>query len=246
MGLIITFALGVFLLLGVVVVKLAKGSKTIEQLSIAIALGTMVSLVVLELTPEVLETFQGWMLAVAALAVLAGVMALKVLDGFIPDHDDGHGDEEQTEENVIHIGVISAVAIILHNIVEGMAVYSISTESARVGIQMAIGVGLHNIPMGMLMYSTLQKDSRKKQVLILGLAAVSTFVGGLLMAVISPILNELVIGILICVALGMLLYIICFELIPHLFHCKRKWLSILGVLVGIAVILVTMGHHHHH
>ena len=86
MGLVITFALGVFLLLGVVVVKLAKGSKTIEQLSIAIALGTMVSLVVLELTPEVLETFQGWMLAVAALAVFAGVMALKVLDRFIPDH----------------------------------------------------------------------------------------------------------------------------------------------------------------
>ena len=239
MGILITIVLGIFLLLGVVVVKLAKGSKTIEQLSIAIALGTMVSLVILELIPEVLETFHGGMLAIAAVAVLAGIGILKVLDHFIPDHEDGHKEEEQTEENVIHIGVISAVAIILHNIVEGMAVYSICTESLKVGLLVALGVGLHNIPMGMLMYSTLQKDSRQKQVMILGLAAVSTFFGGLLMACISPILNEVVIGILICIALGMLLFIILFELIPHLFHCKKRGLNILGILLGIAVILVS-------
>ncbi|MBP3506640.1 MAG: ZIP family metal transporter [Lachnospiraceae bacterium] len=238
MGIVITFVLGLFVLFGVVVVKLAKGSKTIEQLSIAIALGTMVSLVAMELIPEVLETFHGVWLVVAAAAAIVGIVALKVLDHFIPDHEDSHH-EEQTEENVIHIGVISAVAIILHNIVEGMAVYSICAESVKVGMLVALGVGLHNIPMGMLMYSTLQKDSRKKQVLILGLAAVSTFVGGLLMALISPVLNAFVIGILICIGLGMLLYIIFWELIPHLFHSPKKWLSGLGILLGIAVIIVS-------
>lgn len=238
MGLIITFALGIFLLNGILVVKLARGSKSIEQLSIAIALGTMGSLVIMELIPEVLETFQGTQLLYAGAAVLAGVAVLKLLDHFIPDHESA-GDTEQTQENVIHIGIISAVAIILHNIVEGMAVYSITVESVRMGLLVALGVGLHNIPMGMLMYSTLQKDSRRKQVLILGLAAVSTFAGGILMLAIQPVLNSFVIGILICLALGMLIYIIGFELIPHLLHAKRKWLSLIGIVVGILIIIIS-------
>ncbi len=239
MGLIITFALGVFLLFGILVVKLAKGSKTIEQLSIAIALGTMSALVVMELIPETVETFQGIRLLYAGLAVIAGIGILKLLDHFIPDHEEGRQEEDQTQENVIHIGIMSAVAIILHNLVEGMAVYSITTESVKVGMLVALGVGLHNIPMGMLMYSTLQKDTKKKQILILGLAAVSTFVGGFLMAWIRPILSEFVIGILICLALGMLLYIIIFELIPHLIHTKRKWLSLIGIVGGVLVIVVS-------
>lgn len=239
MGIVITFILGIFLLLGAVVVKLAKNHQWIEQLSIAIALGTMVSLVGLDLIPELLETFHGYGLIPAAVMVLIGIGVLKVLDHFIPDHESGHEEENHREENVIHIGIISAVAIILHNIVEGMAVSGIASESVKVGILVALGVGLHNIPMGMLMYSTLKEDSKRKRILILGMASGSTFLGGILMAMIRPVLNDFVIGGLICLALGMLVYIICFELIPHLFHCKNKGLTVVGVLLGIMVILIS-------
>ena len=242
MGILITFILGLFLLAGVFVVKLAKNGEKVEQLSIAIALGTMLSLVVGDLVPEALETFHGMQLIYAGIAVVAGIVLLKVLDHFIPDHEqhhDSHEEHENTAENMIHIGIISAVAIILHNIVEGMAVYSITVDSLKVGMLVALGVGLHNIPMGMLMYSTLEKESRRKRILILVLAAVSTFAGGVLMACISPILSEMFIGILICLALGMLLYIIFFELVPHLIHTKNKWLSVIGILAGILVIVIS-------
>ncbi len=240
MGIVITAALGAFLLLGVAVVKLVNNSKKIEQISIAIAFGTMVSLVVLELVPDMLETFQGNTFWLALLAVGVGIAGLKILDCFIPDHGEGT-EQSQEQENavVIHIGIISAVAIILHNIVEGMAVYSITTESLKVGILVALGVGLHNVPMGMLMYATLEKETRKKRMLILMLAAVSTLSGGLAMASIRTILNDTVIGILISVALGMLLYIIFFELLPHLIHCKNWKRTIVGVLVGIGIIVVS-------
>ena len=55
---------------------------------------------------------------------------------------------------------MSSVAIILHNIIEGMAVYSMAAESLNVGVMIAFGVGLHNIPMGMIIYSTLVKEKR--------------------------------------------------------------------------------------
>ena len=55
MGILITFLLGIFLLAGVLVVRLARGSKVIEQFSISIALGTMCSLAMIELIPEIFE-----------------------------------------------------------------------------------------------------------------------------------------------------------------------------------------------
>lgn len=239
MGILITFLLGIFLLAGVLVVRLARGSKVIEQFSISIALGTMCSLAMIELIPEIFETFHGKNLLFAGIAVLIGILGLKALDHFIPDHEEGTKEDTQTQENVVHIGVMSAIAIVLHNIVEGMAVYSLTAESVKVGALVALGVGLHNIPMGMLIYSTLQKDSRKKKILVLGAAAGSTFLGGLLMAWISPVLNDFVIGILICLALGMLLYIIIFELIPHLIHSSRKGLSVLGTGIGVIIIIIS-------
>ena len=58
MGLIVTLILGIFILIGVLVIKITKNSKVVEQLSISIALGTMSTLVITELLPEVFETFK--------------------------------------------------------------------------------------------------------------------------------------------------------------------------------------------
>ena len=49
-------------------------------------------------------------------------------------------------------------------------------------------------------------------------------------------LNDFVIGILISLTLGMIIYLIIFELLPHIMHSKNKKLSILGILIGIVVI----------
>ena len=82
MGILITFLLGIFLLTGVLVVRLARGSKVIEQFSISIALGTMCSLAMIELIPEIFETFHGKNLLFAGIAVLVGILGLKALDHF--------------------------------------------------------------------------------------------------------------------------------------------------------------------
>ena len=143
-------------------------------------------------------------------------IVLKLLDKFVPEHDNEHSlSHECTEENLMHIGIVSSLAIILHNIIEGMAVYSMTIESVKLGLLVALGVGLHNIPMGMVIYSTLEKEKKNKKIILLSLVVLSTFIGGLLMLLISNLLNEFVMGILICITLGMLLYIIIFELYPH-------------------------------
>lgn len=124
--------------------------------------------------------------------------------------------------NIIHIGIVSAVAIVIHNVnvIEGMAVYSMVEKSIRIGLLMALGVGLHNIPMGMMICSNPSKREKSRRVKLLALAFLSTFLGGVLMYLLWYFINALVIGILISLILGMIAYIEIFELIPHLIHSK--------------------------
>ena len=243
MGLIITFCLGVFILVGILFIKLINNKKIIEQLSISIALGTMLSLVIIDLIPEAFDTFKTDnilnTILIIFILVIVGIGILKLLDNFIPEHDNEHSlSHNCTDENLIHIGIVSSIAIIIHNIIEGMVVYSMSIHSIKLAILVGIGVGLHNIPMGMIIYSTLEKEKRKKRITLLFLVTISTFIGGLLMFLMNNLLNEFIIGGLICITLGMLIYIIIFELIPHIIHSKNKLLSLIGVLIGIFIIIL--------
>ena len=46
-------------------------------------------------------------------------------------------------------------------------------------------------------------------------------------------------GILLCLTLGMIIYIVFFELLPHVLHSKNKILSIIGILIGILIIVIS-------
>ena len=130
MGLVITFLLGLFFIVGSLFTKFSKNTKAIENISISVALGTMTSLIIFDLFPEMLEHMNGISIIWVVLLVLSGVGILKILDFFVPEHDHEHGlHHDCSEENLIHIGIVSLIAIVLHNIIEGMAVYSISIDS---------------------------------------------------------------------------------------------------------------------
>ncbi len=244
LGLLVTFLLGLALLAGVLLARLTDRHHELEQLSIAIALGTMVTLVVGDLVPEALEhlaeTNLGAVVGIACAA--AGMIILKVLDRFVPDHD-SHGLDEHhhcSEGNVVHIGVTTAIAVSLHNLIEGMAVYSMTAESTAAGALVALGVGLHNLPMGMVLGTTLAHESRRKKTALLACATLSTFAGGLAMAALWGIVSDAVIGALIFLTLGMILYIVLFELLPHLAHSEDRRLTVIGVAIGVAIVVVSL------
>lgn len=240
MGLLITFFLGLFIIAGAMLARAAKNDGLIEQLSVAVAFGTMTALAAAELLPEALENLEGQNKIVLPACVLLGIVLLKLLDHFIPEHDHVHGfDHNCTEGNVIHIGIVSSVAVIIHNMIEGMAVYSMSEKSVKVGLLVALGVGLHNIPMGMVIYSTLKKEKRSLKTALLSAASLSTFAGGLVMKLLWFIVDDFMIGVLIGLTLGMIVYIVVFELIPHLMHAKRKGLSLAGAIAGAAIIALS-------
>ncbi len=246
MGLLFTLITGLFMLLGMVVVLLSKNNRKIVDFSISMAFGVIVSLILAELLPEsyeiMNETFS-FPRSILILIVLIGlgIILLKVLDLFIPDHDHDSQKEASTE-NLMHIGIVSSVALILHNIIEGMAIYSAATTDTAMGFLMTVGVGLHNIPMGMIVTSTLYQSStsKKKTILFVFITAFSTFVGGILMFLLSNTISDFILGILLSITLGMLVYIVLFELLEQVIHNHHPKITFFGIITGIFIFFLTL------
>lgn len=242
MGLLITLVLGLFIVVGAIITFASKNNNRFVNFSISLAFSVMIMLMFVDLIPEVKEIFIGEFgsilgIILALLGIVGGIIILKLLDIFIPDHE-GHEKEE-----LKHIGLISSIALILHNIIEGMAVYTAVNNSAESGLLISLGVGLHNIPLGMVITSTFYKanNNRKKTWSIIILVSLSTFLGGLIMMMLSGILvNEIVLGILLSITLGMLIYISVFELLPKMLEMKNKKVALVGIITGIVLILITM------
>ena len=217
MGLLITLLLGLFFVVGAFFTKFSKNTKNVENLSISIALGTMSSLIIFDLFPEMFEHMEGESIVLIIILILCGVLVLKMLDIFVPEHDHNHSMHHNcSDENLLHIGIVSLVAIVLHNVIEGMAVYNIANESFRSGLLIALGVGLHNIPLGMIITETLYEGNKnkKKTSLVVILISLSTFIGGLLMLLLNDYFTINIQGIILSITLGMLVFISIFELLP--------------------------------
>jgi len=239
MPLLITLILGIFFLIGIAAVKFFKNSDKIEHASIAVAFGAMLGIALFDIFPELLEIVEPsrWYLPVIGTAIGFGILVL--LDHFIPEHEDEHEDDYSVD-NMVHIGIIASIAIVIHNIIEGMAVYSLATTDVRAGFLLMIGVGLHNIPMGMFIYSTLKSREDIKKTIFIALSVVSTFIGGLIMMCLEPYITATFDGVLYGIALGMIAYIVVLELWPYIRKKDSKWTSIICSFIGLVIVLISV------
>lgn len=246
MGLLFTLILGVFILLGALIVFLTENNDRFVQFSISLAFGVMIMLIAFDLLPEAYEAINCgntiYNIIYIVIGIVVGFLLLKVLDHFIPDHEDDHTTEEDDDKNLKHIGFVSSIALVIHNIVEGMAIYLLISSDFKSGLLACVGVGLHNIPLGMVIASTFYKSNQNKKktmIIMLGIS-LSTFMGGLLVHFI-PLSSALDIleSVSLTLTIGMLLYILVMELFPKIIDTKYKGTTISGILLGIILLLIT-------
>lgn len=237
MALLVVLCLSVVFALGMVCARLTSKKAHVQSFISALSLGAMIGVAFLDLIPEIVSETQGYGYIWVSLLCILGIIILKVLDHFVPEHERS---DEREEGNLVHIGIMSAIAIVLHNIVEGMTVYSVASQSLKSGITLALGVALHNVPMGALIYSTLKSESKGKRNVILILSSFSTFIGGLLMMALSSVLSPSFFIVLMSLALGMVLYILFWELLPSALKSKEKKTTIIGTLSGLLLVVASL------
>lgn len=245
-ALLLTLGVGLFIVVGAVIVFVTKNNEKIVNLSISMAFGVMIALVFSELIPEAFELMEKsnkflTIITVVVFSIL-GVLILKCLDMLVPHHEHNHSDKHGDLENLEHIGLVSSIALVIHNIIEGMALYGTSLSSISLGLMLCIGIGLHNIPMGLVIASTFYESNKNKTktLLITTGIAFSTFLGGVIMGLLNnTIISSFILGVLVCITLGMIIYIALFELLPKMLCSNDKKTAIIGTSLGILILFIS-------
>lgn len=243
-GIVLTFITGLFFLVGGLISKRFKNKESLNIFSISLAFIIIINLIAIDLFPEVLELFEGHKIGtkvgIIIISVLIGIVLLKVLDMFIPDHHHEHkNNEENIKEHISHekhIGVLTVISLILHNILEGFAIFGMAVNNFKLGLMICISVALHNIPLGTHIFSKL--DFKKNKGLI-WLLTLSSLIGGIIFLIVGDI-SASILGIITSITLGMLIYIEFFELLPELIHNFKRKETVFGLGLGIILLAISI------
>lgn len=232
MAVLMTVIAGLFFLIGALLAFFGKNKKGLIDFSIGIAFSVMIMLLAFDIVPEITEAL-GKNSIKMYIFIIIGIVMLKLIDLLVPHHD--HDAEiKHHERHLKHIGLISSLALIIHNIIEGIGIYNIALLDARAGLMMAIGVGLHNIPFGIEITATLNetKKNTKEVWLNLIILSISTLFGALIMLTVGTI-SEVTIGCLMSLTVGMIIYLVLFELLVELISTKNRKYSTIGIIIGV-------------
>ena len=237
MILLITFLFGMTIFLGTIIILITKDNEKISQISISIAFSVLFLLIFLEVIPHALEHLDYFKMIFYG---VIGFISLKLLDLFIPNHE-----HSNNKNHIFHIGIMASVALVIHNIIEGMVLYTTLKNNFELGILLGFGIGIHNIPMGMVIASSLELSGykRTKILSISFMISLATFIGGIVIQFINNV-SEYFIGVMFSLTLRMLVYIVFFELLHHLKHQNKKN-NIIGFVMGVIIICLSLIFHNH-
>ncbi len=249
-ALLVTLGAGLFFLIGYVLNKITKNKKDFLKFSIALAFMIMIGLICFDLLPEVIENVSEDSLFLRIITFMIpfglGIVILMLLDKLVPDHHHDHQEGEHNHKehnsNLYHIGLVTSIALVLHNIIEGGAIYITSLTDIKAGLMIALGVGLHNIPLGMEISGALDlsKSKTSKKIIPLLLITLSTMFGALIMLVLNVTFSPLILTILISITMGMVTYILVFELLKEVMRDIKEKPTILGLIVGLVIVVISL------
>ncbi|OWZ07227.1 Zinc (Zn2)-Iron (Fe2) Permease, partial [Phytophthora megakarya] len=94
--------------------------------------------------------------------------------------------DEKAKEKLQRMGILSGIAIALHNIPPGIATFTAGIEGLSIGLSMAIGVALHNIAEGVAVAAPVYfaTGSKWKGIMWCVIAAIAEHVGAVIALVI--------------------------------------------------------------
>ncbi len=157
-------------------------------------------------------------------------------------------EEKDPEKALRRTGILTAVAIAIHNFPEGIATFATTLGDPSLGITIAIAIAIHNIPEGIsvsipIYYATKNKWKSFGLSFASGIAepigALIAF--GIIKIFVSDLLiNDLVIGISLAVIAGIMVYISIDELIPVAREYGKGDVVMAGVVTGMVIMAASL------
>lgn len=240
---VLTIVAGLSTMIGMFAIFIKKKNYTkIILSSLAFASGVMITVSITDLIPESIILLRENLSIISTiflclLGILLGVIISMLIDYYLPDKPIS----TTKDKSLFRVGIISMIAIILHNIPEGIATFASSSNDMKLGISLAVAIAMHNIPEGIsisvpIYHST---GSKKKAFLYTFISAVSEPFGALITFLfLKNIINDVILGILFASIAGIMLQISFCELLPTARKYKNNKYLIFFFCLGVIFMLL--------
>ncbi len=236
---ILTIIAGLSTLIGTLFIFLKININKLTNYALSFASGIMISISITNLIPESInfyltENGKNISFVCESLYIIIGLILSIFLDKIIAK-------ENQTKK-LYKLGIFSMIAIIFHNIPEGIITFLATSNNITLGIVITVAIALHNIPEGISIsipiYSATK--SRKKAFLYTLISAIAEPLGAILAyLILKPIITSTIMASLLAITAGIMIYISIFKLLPNALKYKEKKKTTIFFILGITFMLLS-------
>lgn len=202
------------------------------------ASGVMLTISFLSLIPEGFTLFFQNVLIIPSILFTAIFVVLGI--GFSAEIS--RKIEEKLSFNYLYrLGIITVIALIFHNIPEGITTFLSSRHDLSLGLTLSLGIALHNIPEGIsvavpIYYAT---KSRKKAIIFTFISGFSETIGAIIAYLfLAPFITSFILGLILSIAAGIMIHISIYELIPTSFKYQLSMIMLLFFVFGVFIMVL--------
>ncbi len=234
-----------------------RTNKRFLSFALGLSAGVMIYVSFVDILPKATaslsESFDGKLAQIyTTLAFFGGIILIAIIDKFVPSSENPH--ELRSVENMAsapsssrqklrRMGIVTALAIGIHNFPEGIATFLAALEDPDIGLAIAGAISIHNIPEGIavaipIFYATGSRAKAFKWSLLSGLSEpVGAIIGYILL---KPYLSPATFGLVFAAVAGIMVYISLDELLPAAREWGKPHIAIWGLILGMAIMAVSI------
>lgn len=240
-ALLISTIAGFSTLLGSLVILFKVNNKNINKL-ISFCLSFSISIMIgVSLTDLIPESFFNIMfnysyikgLFIVLLSFITGCILVLIINKLM----------KKDSNNLYKLGILSMIALILHNFPEGIITFMSSIHNPTLGIKLSIAIMLHNIPEGIsiavpIYYST---GSKRKAIFNTFLSGITEPLGAILTYLfLKNYITDLALNITLLLVAGLMITLSINEMLPEAKKCNENKYMYLGLIIGITLIIINI------
>lgn len=236
-----------------------KTNQTFLSVTLGFSAGVMIYVSMIEIFVKAQDSLTGVMGAkpgtwLTVASFFGGMFLIALIDRFVPEGENPHETRMVEEMNPRHkhphdhgklmrMGLMSALAIAIHNFPEGIATFTAALKDPALGIAIAVAVAIHNIPEGLAVAIPIYfaTGSKKRAFGLSFLSGLAEPAGALIAyLILAPFMNDVIFGVLFASVAGIMVYISLDELLPTAREYGQPHLSIYGLIGGMMVMAISL------
>lgn len=208
---------------------------------LSFSLSVMITLSIIDLIPSSSFTIisnYGILLGIfiCIFTFMIGVILVNIINKKIDKYT-----KNVNSKNLYKVGVLSMLALMLHNFPEGIATFISAYKDMSLGISLGIGIMMHNIPEGIsiavpLYYST---GSKKRGVLYTFISGVAEPIGAILAFIfLKNFISDTLISIVLILVAGIMISLSINELLPEALKYNKSKYIYYGLISGSILMII--------